>query len=64
MILGGNLLVLTRIVTVELVGMQIGCCLVPIVTWPINPSFLIIDGQAFLAKSADFLGVDLVSLSV
>ena len=64
MILDGNLLVCPRIVIVELPGMQIGCCLVPIVTWPISPSLPIKDGWAyFLDNSANFLG-DLSSLSV
>ena len=45
------------IVMVELPGMKIGCCLLPIVTWHINPSFLIKDG-------ADLLGVDLISFTV
>ena len=46
-ILGGNLLVHPRIVIVEFLGMQIGCCLLPIVTWPISPSFLRKDGWTF-----------------
>ena len=46
-ILDGNLLVHSRIVIVELPGMQIGCCSMPIVTWPINPSLPIKDGRAF-----------------
>ena len=46
-ILGGNLLVHPGMVIVEFPGMQIGCCLVPIVTWAINPSFLIKDGWTF-----------------
>ena len=46
-ILGSNLLVHPRIVIVEFLGIQIGCCLLPIVTWPINPSFLRKDGWAF-----------------
>ena len=54
--LGGNLLVCPRIVMVELLGMQIAQCLVPIVTWPINPSFPRIDGWTFLAKQANLLG--------
>ena len=45
--LGGNLLVHPSKVIVELPGMQIGCCLMPIVTWPINPSLLIKDGWIF-----------------
>ena len=45
--LDGNLLMHPSIVIVELLGMQIGCCSVPIVTWPINPSFLIKDGWTF-----------------
>ena len=48
--LGCNLLVHPSMVIVEFPGMQIGCCLVPIVTWPINPSFLIKDAWTFLAK--------------
>ena len=47
-ILGGNLLMCPGIVMEEFPGMQIGCCLMPMVTWPINPSFLIKDGWAFL----------------
>ena len=63
-ILDGNLLVCPGIVIVELPGMQIGCYLVPIVTWPISPSLPIKDGWAFfLVMSADFLG-DLSFLSV
>ena len=53
-ILGGSLLVHPCIVMVEFVGMQIGCCLVPIVTWPINPSFLIKDGWAFFSQVSWF----------
>ena len=49
MILGGTLLVHPGIVIVELPGMQIGCCLFPIVTWPINLSLPIKDGQAFFS---------------
>ena len=53
-----------EIVIVELLDVQIGCCLLPIVTWPINPSLPIKDGLAFfLVKSANFLG-DLSFLSV
>ena len=64
MILDGNLLVHPGIVIVQLLDIQIGCCLVPIVTWPINSSLPIKDGQTlFLDSSADFLG-DLSFLSV
>ena len=48
--LDGNLLVHPSIVIVEFPGMQIGCCLVPIVTWPIIPSFLIKDGWTFFSQ--------------
>ena len=41
---GGNLLEHPRIVIVEFPGIQIGCCLLPIVTWHMNPSFLRKDG--------------------
>ena len=50
MILGGNLLVCPGIEMVELLGMQIGYCLVPIVTWPINPSFQIKDGWTLFSQ--------------
>ena len=50
-ILGSNLLVHPTIVMVEFPKLQIGCCLLPIVTWPISPSFLRKDGwTSFLAK--------------
>ena len=48
--LGGNLLVCPGMVMVELLGMQIGCCLVLIVTWHINQSFLIKDGGTFFSQ--------------
>ena len=53
-ILGAKLLVHPRIVMVELPGMQIGCCLVPIFTWSISPSFLLKMVGFFLAKWANF----------
>ena len=49
MILGGTLLVHPGIIIVELLGIQIGCCLFPTVTWPINPSLPIKDGKAFFS---------------
>ena len=49
---------------VELLGMQIGCCLVPIITWPINQSFPIKDGWTFLSKLANLQGVDLTSFRI
>ena len=42
--LGGNLLVCPRKLLAEFLGMQIGCCLLPIVTWLVSPSFLRKDG--------------------
>ena len=41
-------------VMVEFQGMQIGCCLVPIVTWPINPSLPIKDVWAFFSQVSQF----------
>ena len=55
-ILGGNLLVHPRIVIVEFLGMEIGCCLLPIVTWPISPSFLRKDGWTFFSQVSQFTG--------
>ena len=46
-VLVGNLLVCPRIVIAEFLRIQIGCCLLPIVTWPISPSFLMKDGWIF-----------------
>ena len=64
MILDGNLLVHPVIVIVAFLGMQIGCCLLPTVTWAISPSLPIKDGQAFcLVMSANFLG-DLSFMSI
>ena len=49
-VLGGNLLVCPGMVIVEFPGIQIGCCLLPIVTWPINPSFLRKDHLTFFSE--------------
>ena len=50
-VLGGNLLMHPRIVIAEFLGIQIGCCLLPTVTWPISPSFLMKGGMKLFEPS-------------